>query len=81
MGNPIKVISLIVGLSFLGFVSLPGIAGATEGGQSVYVPGAYGNFRDGIRSGAGFLLQQLCVLVQRHRNEQALDQRASPTQR
>ena len=52
--NFVRKAGLFVCLLILGAGLLPGIAVATEGGQSVYVPGAYGNFGMGALPGPGF---------------------------
>jgi hypothetical protein len=51
--NLVRKLGLLVGLSLLVLVLLPRSAAATEGGQSVYVPGAYGNFGMGMVPGPG----------------------------
>jgi len=51
--NLVRKPGLLVGLSLLVLVLLPRSAAATAGGQSVYVPGAYGNFGMGMIPGPG----------------------------
>jgi len=51
--NFIKKAGLLVSLLLLALVVYPRTAAATEGGQSVYVPGAYGNFGMGTIPGPG----------------------------
>ena len=59
MRTPINVVSLILGLSLLGYISLPGSAEATEGGRSIFAPGVFGNFVMGHVPGPGFYFNDL----------------------
>ena len=52
--NFVRKAGFLVCLLLLSGALLPGTATATEGGQSIYVPGGYGNFGMGSVPGPGF---------------------------